>query len=158
MTARPAAAVSEISDVADAVARILAAAPFVAFAYGCGSFFEGLPSHDVDVAIGLRPGPVPDLHELHGLAARCEAAVGRPVDLRVLGRPDTAFAASASGGRLLYAADPDAAAAFADLSLRMAWDFADLRERFLRDGLAAEGEVAARREPRRDRNQGPPAR
>lgn len=86
--------------------------------------------------MGLLPGAPLDLATLDALATRCETAVGRPVDLHVLGGPDTPFAAAATFGRLLCARDREQALGLAELAQRMAWDFRPLQDQALRDILA----------------------
>lgn len=131
--------------VAQALADLLATAPFVDFAFGHGSFFTSLPSHDIDVALGLAVGAVADLYALHDLASRCEGAVGRPVDVHVLGTPDSPLASTATTGRVLYARDADAALAFAERAALMAWDFRWLQGEAVRDLAAAGRDRRARR-------------
>lgn len=147
MRAYPSADREEVERVAAALAARLASAQHLCFAFGHGSFFQGLPHHDVDVAFRLEAGAEPDLFALDALATRCEAAVGRPVDLRALGTPDAPFTAAATAGRLLFARDPDLALGFAELAQRMAWDFRPLREGAIRDLLRPSGAPQPRSRP-----------
>lgn len=133
MKPHPAPAADHIERIARGLGEVLAATPFVQFAFGLGSFFEGLPHRDIDVAVTTSAGTRPSLRELAAVAERCEALARRPVDLRLLEEDEGAFAFSVAAGRLLYARDPDAACAWAESRRRMAWDVRVLQDQALRD-------------------------
>jgi hypothetical protein len=72
--------------VLDDLRRVLLAEPRVAYALVFGSAARG-SSHahsDVDVAVGVRPGPRLSALEVGTLAARLEAVAKRPIDLVIL--------------------------------------------------------------------------
>ncbi len=124
---------AEVDAVAAALAAVLSASPLVDYAFGHGSFFAGLPYHDVDVAIHIPRGEDPDHHKLYALEARCARVVGRTVDLHELNGTPPGFRRAATLGRLLWARDPESALQYAELLQRMAWDWNPLQERIIRD-------------------------
>lgn len=67
----------------DALRHVLEEEPAIAYALVFGSGARGRlrPSSDVDVAIGCHHGQPMESHAIGLLAARLEAAAGRPVDL-----------------------------------------------------------------------------
>lgn len=69
--------------IPDAVGSVLEQEPDVAYAVLFGSGGRGAlrPTSDVDVALEFGAGVAPDAARLGLLAARLEAAAGRPVDL-----------------------------------------------------------------------------
>jgi len=98
-----------------------------------GSFFERLPHHAIDVAIRIREGAELGHHALRALARRCQRLTGRPVHLHTL---EGAPPGSATSGPLPWARDLEAAALYAELLARMAWDFRTLQEHIIADLLA----------------------
>ena len=129
----PAAPTADVEAVAVALGEVLAASGTVEWAFGHGSFFEGRPHHDVDVAVRFAAGRTPRLAEWDAVACRLEAVARRPVDLHAVSREDLLFAAAATAGRLLWAADREAAWQEAELTARMAWDARWLRDSVLHD-------------------------
>jgi predicted nucleotidyltransferase len=78
----------------EALRRVLERESDVGYALLFGSSARG-SSHagsDVDVAVGLRPAAARDARALGTIAARLEAAAGRPIDLVVLDEAPVALA------------------------------------------------------------------
>jgi predicted nucleotidyltransferase len=71
--------------VREALRRVLEADPRIAYALLFGSSVRGMHGgSDIDLALGLSSGVELSVLELGDLAARLEAAAGRPVDLVLL--------------------------------------------------------------------------
>jgi predicted nucleotidyltransferase len=71
--------------VREALRRVLEADPRIAYALLFGSSVRGMHGEsDIDLALGLSSGVELSVLELGDLAARLEAAAGRPVDLVLL--------------------------------------------------------------------------
>lgn len=133
MTHYPAPDEREREAVVGALAALLRGSPSVEYAFGHGSFFEGLPYHDVDVAIRIPEGVPADYHALYALAAMCGQAIGRPVDLQELNGTSPGFRRAATSGTLLCARDPEAALLYGELLQRLAWDWRPMQEQIIRD-------------------------
>jgi hypothetical protein len=135
MKAYPALDADALDRLAERLGGVLAQEDGVEWAFGLGSCFEGLPHRDVDIAVRMSAGAADDLVVMARLAERCQAAAGRPVDLRLVPArtTDGAFVESVAAGRLLWARDADAAMAWAELVTRMSWDARALRRRARRD-------------------------
>jgi predicted nucleotidyltransferase len=120
--------------------EILAADPRVAYALVFGSAASGRPGphSDVDVALGLAPDATLDLLELGALAARLEAAAGRPVDLVLLGEAPPGLAYRIfRDGRPLLVRDGAALAARKARAILEYLDFQPFEEIFASGALAA---------------------
>lgn len=135
MSAYPALDARAIEELAARLGAELAGDGGVEWAFGLGSCFEGLPHRDIDVTVRLAPDVRDDLAALCRLAERCEAVAGKPVDVRAIPPrvTDGPFAESAAAGRLVWARDPDAALAWAELVIRKSWDARALRRRARED-------------------------
>ncbi len=94
--------------VTDVLTAELAAEPDIAFTYLHGSFAEGVPFHDVDVGVYLRPTP-PEARTARALdlAQRLSTKVRLPVDVRVVNDAPVTFLYHVLRGRLLVSRDPD---------------------------------------------------
>lgn len=70
----------------DAITQVLEADERIAFALLFGSRARGLASvgSDLDIAVGLRAGVLPDRHWLGSLVTHLEAVAGREVDVVVV--------------------------------------------------------------------------
>jgi hypothetical protein len=135
VSAYPALEPEAIEELAARLGAELAHGGEVEWAFGLGSCFEGLPHRDIDLAVRMSPGVRDDVSALCRLAERCEAVAGKPVDVRAIPPrvTDGPFAESAAAGRLVWARDPDAALAWAELAIRKSWDARALRRRAHRD-------------------------
>jgi hypothetical protein len=129
----PAATPRLRDDVAASLERALAAVPEADFALGLGSFFEGVPYRDVDVAVWFEPA-VSEARAAE-IALACSDGTSRPVDLVVLNRAGAGFRRSAALGRLLFARDIERALAFVERERLEAWDFRYLATQSLHDLL-----------------------
>lgn len=106
--------------------EILHQEPIVLGAWLHGSFHEGLPFHDIDVAVYLDPASEAThdpLTLMLELGDRLERAVRLPVDVRVLNGAPLSFQFRATGGRPLLLRDEDACYAFVEHVRRMYWGF-----------------------------------
>ncbi len=133
MNARAPADADDLRAMGSVLSHVLAGSPLVEFAFGHGSFFAGLPYHDVDVAVQVPRDQAVDLRALGDLAARCEQALGRPVDVHALNDATPGFRKAATEGILLWARDPESALLYAELLQRMAWDWRSLQDQVIRD-------------------------
>lgn len=118
----------------------LAADTRVAYALVFGSVASGRPGphSDVDVALGLAANATLDLLELGALAARLEAAAGRPVDLVLLGEATPGLAYRIfRDGRPLLVRDAAALAARKARAILEYLDFQPFEEIFASGALAA---------------------
>ncbi len=106
------------------------------FAYVFGSFAEGLPFADVDVAMYFRWERLSDpLRTQLELAAALERVVGVPVDVVVLNDAPLGLAVAALRGRLVFCRDPEGHASFLERTALQYMDTAYLRRSSLRDLL-----------------------
>jgi predicted nucleotidyltransferase len=118
--------------------EILQQEPTVLGAWLHGSFHEGLPFHDIDVAVYLDPDSEAardPLTLMLELGDHLERAVRLPVDVRVLNGAPLSFQFRATGGRPLLLRDEDACYAFVEHVRRMYWDFEPMIRQSLRDVL-----------------------
>ncbi len=110
-------------DIRQELTALLRERSEVLFAYLHGSFVEGIPYHDVDVAVYLDPDffQQTDAFDYEmGLSARLTLAIHVPVDVHVLNRAPLGFRHSALKGELLLAQDEDF---LADYIERVGWDY-----------------------------------
>jgi predicted nucleotidyltransferase len=118
--------------------EILEQEPALLGAWLHGSFQEGRPFHDIDVAVYLTPDSEPardPLTLMLELGDRLERAVRLPVDVRVLNGAPLSFQFRATGGRPLLLRDENACYAFVEHVRRMYWDFEPMIRKSLQDVL-----------------------
>jgi predicted nucleotidyltransferase len=117
--------------------ELLEQEPVVLGAWLHGSFREGRPFHDIDVAVYLQPDSAAQdpLTLMLELGDRLERAVRLPVDLRVLNNAPLSFQFRATGGRPLLMRDKNACYEFVEHVRRMYWDFEPMIRKSLRDLL-----------------------
>lgn len=114
--------------------------PEIVFAYLFGSFPEGLPCRDIDIAVFVEPAALSaenafDLETR--LSIDLSRAAGMPVDLRVLNHAPIGFQHSVLQGELLLARDELRLGNFIERVSAAYMDFAWLGRAFLRDLLGA---------------------
>ncbi len=114
---------------------VLAAERAVLFAYAFGSFVEGGPFEDIDLAVFVDPGAgVTDrLAFQFDLAARLESAVRLPVDIVILDEVPPGLQAAAVRGRLVFCRDEARRVAFLEQLGLQRMDTAFLRRASLED-------------------------
>lgn len=110
----------------------------ILFAYLHGSFLEGGPYRDLDLALFLDPHEVEPArwrqYEL-ALAAALQLAVGQPVDVRALNDAPLAFRYHATTGLPLVVRDPERLADFRARTWDEHFDFQPFARRYLREVL-----------------------
>ncbi len=129
---------SEREDVLERVAGCLAAEGAVLFAYALGSFVEGRPFGDVDVAVFLDLERCPEAGMLAlqlDLADRLEKAAGLPVDVVLLNGAPLGIRMAAVRGRVAYSRDDAGRLAFLEATCLETMDMAYLRGETLRELL-----------------------
>lgn len=129
---------AEREHVAGRLAGVLADEDVVVFAYLFGSFADGRPFEDVDVAVFLDPARARGLDTLTvrlDLTGRLEAAAGVPVDLILLHEADLGLRGTALRGRLLMSRDEAQRIAYLEETSLALMDMAALRRQALRDLL-----------------------
>ena len=110
----------------------------IRFAYLHGSALEGLPYHDLDVALYLDPA-YPAAHdsfdyEMH-LSVELTRALGFPVDVHALNQAPLGFQHSAVQGELLLVRDADQLADLLEGIARRYMEFAPLGRAYLLEVL-----------------------
>lgn len=122
------------------LAEALARKEAILFAYLFGSFPEGRPFEDVDVAVFLDPGHPDALDplsiQLH-LPARLEEASGLPVEVILLNDAPLGVRAAALRGRLLFSRDETRRMSLLEQTGRDLMDIAFLAQESLKDLLPA---------------------
>ncbi|NSW77742.1 MAG: nucleotidyltransferase domain-containing protein [Chthonomonadetes bacterium] len=91
--------------IAQQIADLLAEREEVVFAYLHGSFAEGLPFRDIDIAVYLQDGKIPQDKRLRWcfrLADEIQARVRLPVDVQALNDAPLGFKHSVTNGRVLF--------------------------------------------------------
>jgi hypothetical protein len=89
----------------------LSAHPEIAFAYLHGSFVEGLPYHDIDVAVYLDPTWTGDVFEYEmSLSTELTLALRVTVDVHALNGAPLGFCHSVLQGEVLFSRDEEALA------------------------------------------------
>lgn len=132
--------VGERDEVIGAIRRDLAARPEILFACLHGSFQQGGPSRDIDVAVWLDPrGASPRSRTVYAidLSAALERAAGRRVDVQVLNGAPLAFRFHALQGEPLVVREWEAF----DETRARTWDeyfdFLPFAREYLREVLRA---------------------
>ncbi|CAD5243325.1 type VII toxin-antitoxin system MntA family adenylyltransferase antitoxin [Thermococcus camini] len=105
----------------------------VLFAYIHGSFLEGRPFRDIDVAVFVRskPGRFYEMEledELSGLT-------GFPLDVRLLNDAPVEFRFHVIGGELLFSRDERARCDFEERTMREYHDYSRYLEMYRREAL-----------------------
>ena len=107
--------------------QALESQPAIRFAYLHGSFVEGLPFHDVDVAIYLDPA-LAETMDLFDYEMQLSVELTRdlrfPVDVHVLNGAPLGFQHRALQGEMLMARDEDELTDFIERVAREYMDFA----------------------------------
>jgi len=116
----------------------LQAFPEIIGAWLHGSFHEGLPFHDIDIALYVEPD-VPaasnPLDFILRVGDTLERAVRYPVDVRIINRAPLNFQFYATAGRPLLLRDAERCYEFIESVRRMYWDFEPMARRHLREVL-----------------------
>lgn len=124
--------------VANRLTELLSQEPVVLGAWLYGSFAEGRPFHDIDVAVYVRPdsaAATDPLPLMLALGNRLERAIRLPIDLRVVNSAPLSFQFRATAGRPLLLRDPEACYQFIEHVRRMYWDFEPMIRKYLKDVL-----------------------
>jgi predicted nucleotidyltransferase len=103
-----------------------------------GSFDEGLPFHDIDIALYVEPesdAAHDPLAFMLRLMDELEPIVRYPVDVRVINRAPLNFQFYATAGRPLLMRDPERCYQFIEHVRRMYWDFQPMAYQHLREVL-----------------------
>ena len=110
----------------------------IRFAYLHGSVLEGLPYHDLDVALYLEPDHVaaraPFDYEM-GLSVELTQVLAFPVDVHVLNQTPLGFQHSVVGGELLLVRDADQLSDYLEDVARRYMEFAALGRAYLLEVL-----------------------
>jgi predicted nucleotidyltransferase len=125
------------SEVVDLLRRRLEALPEIVAAFLHGSFVEGGPARDVDVALLLDRMPAESDRYVLDLAADLSLALGRSVDVRLLNGASPAFRYHALQGRPLLERDPEQVAEFRARTWDEYFDFQPFARAYLREVLSA---------------------
>ena len=126
----------EREKVIAALRRQLAGRPEVLFAYLHGSFLEGGPYRDLDIAVFVHPQQIEAARwrTYEGdLAVELQLMLGQPVDVRLLNDAPLAFRYHATGGLPLVSRDPEARDEFRARTWDMYFDFLPFARRYLRE-------------------------
>jgi len=125
-------------DVLCQLREVLEARAEITFAYLHGSFAEGLPFHDVDVAVYLDPAyaMVTDIFDYEmNLSVELTRAIRFPVDVNVLNGAPLGFQHSVLQGEVLLVCDEDVLTDFIERVGLEYMDFAYLGHRYLLEVL-----------------------
>jgi predicted nucleotidyltransferase len=125
------------SELRARLSELLASREEIDFAYLLGSFAEGLPYHDVDVAVFLRPAPEPATifdYEM-GLSVELTLALHVEVDLHVLNNARRGFQHAALKGQPLLVRDEERLTDFIEAVGLEVMEFAYLADLYLREVL-----------------------
>ena len=108
------------------------------FAYLHGSFAEGLPFHDVDVAVFLdeQQATEKDAFEYeNSLSVALTRALQLEVDVRVINHAPLGFQFNVTKGQVLISRDEKRRLKFVERTWIMYWDFRPISEMMLREAL-----------------------
>ena len=103
-----------------------------------GSFHEGLPFHDIDLALYVEPDAptVSDaLDFMFRIADTLERAVRYPGNVHIINRAPLNFQFYATAGRPLFMRDPGLCYKLIESIRRMYWDFEPMARQHLREVL-----------------------
>ncbi len=108
----------------------------IIFAYLHGSFVEGLPFNDIDVAVYVDQSKVPDAFDYEmDLSAELTMALHFPVDVRVLNDAPLGFQHSVLQGEAILVRDEEALTDFIERVAREYMDYAYLGRMYLEELL-----------------------
>jgi uncharacterized protein len=122
-----------------ALAREIGGRPEIMFALLHGSFLDGGPYRDVDVAIWLDPLRTTAAQRFQyalDLSVDLSATLGCPIDVRALNDATLAFRYHALSGRPLIARDEDLLAELRARTWDEYFDFQPFARQFLRETLS----------------------
>ncbi|HIC93407.1 MAG TPA: nucleotidyltransferase domain-containing protein [Anaerolineae bacterium] len=125
-----------ISEVRCRLQKALEARAEIIFAYLHGSFAEGLPFHDVDVAVYLDPAFATDIFDYEmSLSVELTRYLRFPVDVHVLNGAPLGFQHSVLRGEVLLVRDEDELTGFIERVGLEYMDFAYLGRLYLLEVL-----------------------
>jgi predicted nucleotidyltransferase len=113
----------------------------ILFAYLHGSFAEGRPFRDIDIAVfvdGRRISKKGALDFEVSSSIKLERTIGVPVDVKVINYAPLAFQYYSTAGTLLMCRDDDFRVDFLTKTRSLYFDFRSSSERFLMEMLYAE--------------------
>jgi predicted nucleotidyltransferase len=113
----------------------------VLFAYLHGSFAEGRPFRDIDIAVFVKESKIPKEKSLDfemSISLRLEKIIKMPVDVKVINYAPLGFQYHSTGGILLVCRDDDLRVDFLTKMRSLYFDFKPSSERFLKEMLHAE--------------------
>lgn len=127
---------ADTDDVRGWLREKLEARAEIIFAYLHGSFAEGLPFHDVDVAVHLDPALATDIFDYEmNLSVELTRAFRFPVDVHVLNGAPLGFQHSVLQGEVLLVRDEDELTDFIERVALEYTDFAYLGRLYLQEVL-----------------------
>lgn len=124
--------------IATQLAELLQAYPEIVAAWLHGSFHEGLPFHDIDIALYVEPdSPAANdpLDLMLRVADTLERAVHYPIDVRVINRAPLNFQFYATAGRPLLLRDAERCYELIESIRRLYWDFEPMARQHLHEVL-----------------------
>ncbi len=108
----------------------------IAFAYLHGSFAEGLPYHDIDVAVYLDPAWRGDVFDYElALSTELTRALGVEVDVHTLNSAPLGFCHAVLQGQVLFARDEEMLADYIERVSLAVMDFEHLGRIYLHEIL-----------------------
>jgi len=113
----------------------------ILFAYLHGSFAEGRPFRDIDIAVFAEESKIPKEKALDfemSISLKLEKIIKMPVDVKVINYAPLGFQYHSTGGILLVCRDDDLRVDFLTKMRSLYFDFKPSSERFLREMLHAE--------------------
>lgn len=113
----------------------------ILFAYLHGSFVEGRPFRDIDIAVFVEESKIPKEKSFDfemSISLRLEKIIKMPVDVKVINYAPLSFQYHSTGGILLVCRDDDLRVDFLTKMRSLYFDFKPSSERFLKEMLHAE--------------------
>jgi len=113
----------------------------IRFAYLHGSFAEGRPFRDIDIAVFVDESRFSKKEALDfevSCSVKLERTIGMPVDVRVINYAPLAFQYHSTAGTLLMRRDDDFRVDFLTKTRSLYFDFRSSSERFLMEMLYGE--------------------
>ena len=108
----------------------------IIFAYLHGSFVEGLPFNDIDLAVYVDQSKVPDTFDYEmDLSVKLTMALHFPVDVRVLNDAPLGFQHSVLQGEAILVRDEEVLTDFIEMVAREYMDYAYLGRMYLEELL-----------------------